>query len=82
MTKQETAMQKLDNFLENEEYNVFNVELMKFSIKLLSKLKELQETERIQIQDAFDDGQANWDEKCQDYKNGKGYFNNSFKKEI
>ena len=40
--------------------------------KLLSK-------ERQQIIDAFDNGQANWDAKCQDYKNGTEYFNNTFK---
>ena len=32
-----------------------------------------------QLVDAFDNGQANSDTKCQDYKNGIEYFNNTFK---
>ena len=76
MSKQQTAMQKLIFFMSdglgNQDESITNNEIWKEVFRLL-------ETEKIQIQDAFDDGQANWDEKCQDYKNGKQYFNNSFK---
>ena len=37
------------------------------------------EMEKQQIQDAFDNGQANWDAKCQDFKDGKEYFTKCFK---
>ena len=56
------------------------------NFKIINALEEvdlmlckLLKVEKEQIQDAFDNGQANWDAKCQDFKDGKEYFTKFFK---
>lgn len=74
-TSSETAMQEIMNIVEMDYANGIEIS-MKVFYKMLSKgLRK----EREQLIDAFDNGQANWDAKCQDYKNGTEYFNNTFK---
>lgn len=74
-TSVETAMQEIMNIVEMDYANGVEIS-MKVLYKMLSKgLRK----EREQLIDAFDNGQANWDVKCQDYKNGTEYFNNTFK---
>ena len=46
--------------------------------EMQSQLDYFVKKEKDQLVDAFDNGQANWDAKCQDYKNGTEYFNNTF----
>jgi hypothetical protein len=75
-TSVETAMQKLKWFV-SDGLNNFD-ESVKVS-EIWDEINKLLEIEKRQIRDAFDDGQANWDAKCQDYKDGNEYFNNIFK---
>ena len=72
----ETAMQKLKWFV-SDGLNNFD-ESVKVS-EIWDEIKRLLEVEKREIRDAFDNGQANWDVKCQDYKDGNEYFNKSFK---
>lgn len=53
---------------------------MKVVNALCQKAHELKAKEKQVIIDSFDNGQANWDEKCQDFKHGKQYYNETFKK--
>lgn len=43
-----------------------------------NKAERLLEKEKQQIIDDFDNGQANHDPKCQDYKNGLEYYNQTY----
>ena len=45
---------------------------------VLNKVRDLLPKEKIRLIDAFDEGQANWHEKCQDLKNGSEYFDKCY----
>lgn len=45
---------------------------------VLNKVRDLLPKEKIRLVDAFDEGQANWDEKCQDFKNGSEFFDRCY----
>ena len=45
---------------------------------VINKVRELLPKEKIRLVDSFDEGQANWDEKCQDFKNGSEYFDKCY----
>ena len=47
-------------------------DIVVMAMHLKNKEKEL-------LIDSFDDGQANWDIKCQDFKDGNEYYNKTFK---
>jgi hypothetical protein len=68
-------MQEIMNIVEMDYVNGVEIS-MKVFYKMLSKALR---KEREQLIDAFDNGQAKMDIKCQDYKNGTEYFNNTFK---
>lgn len=72
----ETAMQEIMNIVEMDYANGVEISMKVFYKMLSNGLRK----EREQLIDAFDNGQANWDAKCQDYKNGTEYFNNTYKK--
>jgi hypothetical protein len=68
-------MKEIMNIVEMDYVNGVEISMKVFYKMLSNGLKK----ERQQLVDAFDNGQANWDAKCQDYKNGNEYFNKTFK---
>ena len=70
-----TAMQEIMNIVEMDYANGVEISMKVFYQMLSKGLKK----ERQQIQDAFDNGQANFNPITQYYKNGNEYFNDTFK---
>ncbi len=55
----ETTIERLIDFIEKQEYNYFNIELLDIRNKILDKAKELLEDERDEIIKSFMNGMVN-----------------------
>lgn len=74
-----SAMQELIEFIDKN-YDWFIAHSPEYGVvpKIKKKATELLEKECQQIIDDFDNGQANHDPKCQDYKSGRDYYNQTY----